>query len=105
MDNIWVAIIGAGAGVVGSLITIFANHRLNGANAFSVNAKTLTDLSKRIDELEARDATKEARINDLEDQVKKWKKAYNRALNFIHREMPTVEIPDFLQDTGELNRR
>lgn len=77
----------------------------NGASAFSVNVDTLRKLSQRIDELEARDATKEARINDLEEQVKKWKRGYNRALNFIHQEVRNRDIPDFLQDTGELNKR
>jgi uncharacterized coiled-coil protein SlyX len=82
-----------------------SKEKTNGATALSVNAETLMKLSKRIDELEARDATKEARINDLEEQVKKWKRAYNKALIHIRTMAPDKPVPDFLEDTGELFKR
>ena len=87
-----------------SVREVRSKEHTNGATALSINAETLAKLSRRIDELEARDTEKEKRINDLEEQVKKWRRAYNRAINHIRYLAPNADIPDFLLDTGELNK-
>ena len=73
--------------------------------ALGINAETITKLSRRIDELEKRDEEKERRIEELETEVKKWKRGYERQGRYIRSRLPNEELPDFLLDTGDLNKR
>jgi hypothetical protein len=101
-EVVLVSIVGGIATVIGGLIVYYANRQLNKASAGSINADTIIKLSKRIDELEARDITKEIRIEDLERQVRRYARALDRAIRHIRQIDPGGELPDFLMDTGEL---
>lgn len=102
MDSIWTALIGVLGTIIGGIIVFLGSRPLNKANAFHVQSETLIHLSERIDVLEKRDREKEIRIDELEHQVRKWKRAYNRAINHILVIAPNAPIPDFIQDTDEL---
>ena len=104
-DIVLVSIVGGFATLLGGLIVYISNKQLNKSNVNSINADTIIKLSKRIDELETRDSLKEKRIDDLEAELRKFRKAYTRAIKWIHETVPpTVDIPDFFLDTGELNK-
>ena len=105
-DIVLVGIIGGIATIAGGLIVFFSNRSLNKSNALLINADTITRLSKRIDELEARDEIKEKKIDELGKNLKRYASALDRAYRFINSHIPKdVEIPDFLMDTGELNKK
>lgn len=61
------------------------------------------ELREQVGALRAADATKEARITLLEKENKKLQRGFARAVNHIKYLAPNEPIPDFLQDTGELN--
>lgn len=82
-----------------------SKEKSDDASALSINAETLMKLSKRIDELEKRDQEKEKRIDELETEVKKWKRAYTRAINHIRYKLPNEPVPDFMLDTDELMKK
>ena len=104
-DIVLVSLIGGLGTLVGGLIVYFANKQLNKANVNLINADTIIKLSKRIDELETRDAAKEKQIDKLEEDLAKFRQAYSRAMRWIRWTVPpTTEIPDFFLDTGELNK-
>jgi len=98
MDSqIQIAVIGVIGTLLGGLIVYFSNRLLNKANVNLINADTIIKLSKRIDELESRDASKEERIDWLEKELKRYVNAYTLAIRFIHDRMPLIEIPNFLE--------
>lgn len=79
-----------------------ASSKNKRVEALSINAETITKLSRRIDELEKRDDEKQRRIDELETTVKKYARALERAMRYIKQKLPNEPIPDFLLDTGEL---
>ena len=63
--------------------------------------KTLTEAWKRIDILETWKRESQIEIEKLRNELRRFERAYGRAIKFINRKLPGEEIPDFM-DTQEL---
>lgn len=113
IEQIIINVLSWGAGLLSAYIIKVAvpkqvredEHDKHQTETIEIQGRTLADAWKRIEQLEARDAEKQKTINDLVKKLDEFRKAYNRALKWIHEYTPpTVAIPDFFQDTGELKK-
>ena len=66
--------------------------------------KTLTEAWKRIDILETWKRESQIEIENLRSELRRFERAYGRAIKYINRKLPGEDIPDFM-DTQELINR
>jgi cell division protein FtsB len=79
-----------------------ANARSADTQILKVNTETILALSRRIDELERRDEENARRIDELERENRELRRAIARAVEYIRRNYPGADIPDFTIPTGPL---
>lgn len=77
--------------------TLSDDHNKSQASVNQINADTIEQLSKQVNELIRRDEEKEKRIDHLEQELKKYVNAYARAIRYINEKLPGVIIPNFLE--------
>jgi len=107
MDNpvVMVAVIGVLGSIIGGIIVYLGNKNFNKAKTIDLSTDTYLKLSARIDQLEERDAKKEERIDWLEKELRRYINAYSLAVKFIHYNMPTIEIPNFLETDPAITKK
>jgi len=107
MDNpvIMVAVIGVLGSVVGGIIVYLSNRNYNNAKTIDLSTDTYLKLSTRIDQLEERDAAKEKRIDWLEKELKRYINGYSLAIKFLHFNLPTIDIPNFLETDPAITKK
>lgn len=99
MDNnlaVILSLIGVLGTVLGGLIVYYSNKNFNNAKTQDLSVDTYLKLSKRIDDLEERDAKKEERIDWLQNELRRYINAYSLAIKYIHYNIPG-DIPNFLE--------
>ncbi len=94
--------------LAGGAVTWFLKGRLTPkeqAETIQVQGKTLADAFDEIRELRKELHENRKLIAELQETVGRYQRGIERAKKHARRLAPDQEPPDFLQDTGELNKR
>jgi cell division protein FtsB len=101
-EAVEIVIIASALSLAGVLYSTWRNSKTKPeiyAGINSINAATIENLSKQINELTKRDEEKEKRIDTLEKELKKYVNAYARAVKYIYEKDPLAELPNFMVTT------
>lgn len=110
------ALLGMLIAFAGSLLTlivpVLVNWRKNRietdrleAELDKVGLETIVTLKKQIQELVKEGEEMRQKMREMQHEIDVLWKALERSNRFIRNKLPGEDIPDFLQDTGELNKK
>lgn len=110
------ALLGMLIAFAGSLLTlivpVFVNWRKNRiennrleAEIDKLDLETIMTLKRQVRELVKENEEMQKRMKDMQHEIDVLWKALERSNRFIRNKLPGENIPDFLQDTGELNKQ
>lgn len=110
------ALLGMLIAFAGSLLTLIVpvlvnwrknrieNNRLE-AEIDKLDLETIMTLKRQVRELVKENEEMQKRMKEMQHEIDVLWKALERSNRFIRNKLPGENIPDFLQDTGELNKQ
>lgn len=105
----WITYITVFVSLILGITNALPNLRKAKTDYTTTNIKSLEELSKQVNELikdkiamQVHNDNLDARIDNLEIEVRRWKNGYARAIRYIYDRDPLAEIPNFLETDPRL---